>query len=384
LHYTLYRPRDVIVLLNDAYTNATREGREGIVETDIENSARRISQQRLEDLLKEYETVFPGLTLFVGNIRGGPTQDTFGAVVSMLDQAAENVDFSNPTARDFGIFHSGSEIFSALYSVGLIGVEDPGSGSFAFCHDGAASTLASIDSGRTVMIHPCYWKALDLRGATPPGEVMIKINDEYEARPTEDLKSIRSSLLGEIYGALPRLPLGPEGSMQFEEWAFRTVKVLFAGKLSNFQLKPNPGATQQRDIVATNLAAEGFWRRIRDDYRTRQLIFEIKNFEELTPDDFRQVLSYMSGEYGAFAVIVSRGRSENPTESEKAWIRTMWFEHKKITMILPAEILARCVSKLRSPRKYDYTEDLLNKRMDHVVRSYLNIAIGKKFRKKKR
>jgi len=383
LHYTLYRPRDVIVLLNDAYASASRDGRDGIVESDIELSARRISQHRLDDLLKEYETVFPGLTLFVNQFRARPTQETVGTVVSMLNDATERADFSNPTARDFGIFESGSEIFSALYSVGFVGVQENGGVSYAFCHDGTASTLASVEPTRSVMVHPCYWKALDLRGDTPPEGVMIKINDEYEARPSEELMNIRSSLLGEIYGALPRLPLGSDGSKQFEEWALRTAKVLFAGKISNFQLKPNSGATQQRDVVGTNLAADGFWRRIRDDYRTRQVIFEIKNYEELTPDDFRQLVSYLSGEYGEFGIIVSRGRTENPSEPEKAWIRTMWSEQRKIVMIVPAESLARCVSKLRSPRKYDYTEDFLNKRMDHLVRSYLNIPMGKKFRKKK-
>lgn len=305
-------------------------------------------------------------------------------MVSMLDQAAENADFSNPSAKDFGIFNSGSEIFSALYSVGFVGVEKQGGGSFMFCHDGASSTLAAVDATRRVMVHPCYWKALDLSGETPPEEVMIKINDEYEAKPSGELKNIRSSLLGEIYGALPRLPLGPTGSAQSEEWVLRTVKVLFAGKLANFQLKPNPGATQQRDVVGTNMGVDGFWRRIREDYRTRQVIFEVKNYEELDPDDFRQVLSYMTGEYGEFAIIVSRRRSENTTENEKAWMRTMWSDHRKTIMILPAQVLARCVSELRGTRKYDYTEDQLNKPMDHLVRSDLNIPAARRFRRRKR
>ncbi|HWU39071.1 MAG TPA: hypothetical protein VN203_15590, partial [Candidatus Acidoferrum sp.] len=97
----------------------------------------------------------------------------------------------------------------------------------------------------------------------------------------------------------------------------------FSGKLANIQRKPNPGATQQRDIVATNMAEKGFWKRVRDDYRTRQVVFEIKNYEELGPDDFRQVLSYTSGEDGQFAMIVSRAQSELLTDRGKQWVATM-------------------------------------------------------------
>jgi len=383
LHHTLYRPRDVIVLLNEAYANAARENRYAIVETDVQQSAKLISQHRLDDLLKEYETVFPGLRLFVDHFKGRHVPEKFGEIRSMLDEAVVTADYFDPAARDFGIFSTGSEIFSALYSVGFIGVQGVDGDAFTFCHDGAPSTLGSTEVATLVTVHPCYWKALDLQGATPPEEVLIRINDEYKAKPSAELANIRTALLGEIYGALPRLAVGSDGSRQFEEWVFRTVKVLFAGKLTNPQLKPNTGAVQQRDVVATNMAKDGFWNRILADYRSRQVVFEVKNYEEIGPDDFRQLTSYLTGEYGEFGVIVSRSRSESPTETEKTWIRTMWTDQRRIVMILPAVVLARCVSKLRDARRFDYTEDTLNKRMDLLVRSYLSIPQARRFRKKK-
>src|SRR5262249_45448344 len=289
-----------------------------------------ISQHRLEDLLKEYETVFPGLRLFVEHFKGRPVPERFGEIRSMLDDAVVTADYFDPAARDFGIFSTGSEIFSALYSVGFIGVQDAGGGAFTFCHDGAPSTLGAIEVVRPVTVHPCYWKALDLQGATPAEEVLIRINDEYKAKPSTELTNIRTALLGEIYGALPKVAVGAEGSRQFEEWVFRTIKVLFAGKLANPQLKPNPGAVQQRDVVATNMAKDGFWNRILVDYHSRQIVFEVKNYEEVGPDDFRQLSSYLTGEYGEFGMIVSRPKSESPTETEKNWIRTIWSDHRKI------------------------------------------------------
>ena len=60
LQHTLYRPRDVLVLLNRAAVRAAREGRNEIVEDDIEDTSRQISLDRLNDLLKEYEGYFQG------------------------------------------------------------------------------------------------------------------------------------------------------------------------------------------------------------------------------------------------------------------------------------------------------------------------------------
>jgi len=71
-------------------------------------------------------------------------------------------------------------------------------------------------------------------------------------------------------------------------------------------MKPNKAAVQRRDIVATNMGESGFWRRIYEDYACRQVIFEIKNFQSLKADNFRQALSYTTEEYGKFAIIVNR------------------------------------------------------------------------------
>src|SRR5437667_874168 len=112
LHHTLYRPRDVIVLLNEAYANAARENRYAIVETDVQQSAKLISQHRLDDLLKEYETVFPGLRLFVDHFKGRHVPEKFGEIRSMLDEAVVTCDYFDLAARDFGIFSTGSALLS--------------------------------------------------------------------------------------------------------------------------------------------------------------------------------------------------------------------------------------------------------------------------------
>ncbi len=137
----------------------------------------------------------------------------------------------------------------------------------------------------------------------------------------------------------------------------------------------------QRDIVATNMAPSGFWRRIYEDFGTRQMIFEVKNYESIRLDDYRQLLSYTGGPYGRFAVIVSRTSSEGVTETEREWIREMWFNQERLIFSIPCIILSRSLSKLRTVSRFDYVEDALAKRLDTYFRSYLSIKHSSKKRK---
>ncbi len=114
LRYTLFRPRDILVLLNEVYINALRDRRDAIIESDIEKSATSISQHRLDDLCKEYDGVLPGLRLFISNFRGQEAKQTFQAVVDRLQYIADHNDYSDSSARDLVLFENGGEMFSAL------------------------------------------------------------------------------------------------------------------------------------------------------------------------------------------------------------------------------------------------------------------------------
>lgn len=328
--------------------------------------------------------MFPGLRPFVSAFAGQRAMAPAPDVIAFLDRVVLTTDFATSDARDFALFDSGRQVFDALYSVGFIGVRDRASGRFAFCHDGSASAPDSDLAGIMTTIHPCYWKALTLRGDAPPEAVAIQINDEYSPVTSNDFRDLRTKRLGTVLGELPRLPLGADGSAGFERWVYRALGILFSGKLSNIELKPGAGAIQRRDIVATNLATDGFWKRVRDDYQSRQVVVEVKNYEEMSEDDFRQVLSYTGNQYGRFAMIVSRTSNELLTPREVGWVRELWFSHERIVMIVPAPFLARCLAKVRNPSRYDYPEDAFNKRLDFVERSQLSLAHQKTHKEKRR
>jgi hypothetical protein len=386
LQQTLYRPRDILTLLNDAYQLASRQGRSDIIASDVEAGSARISQSRLDDLIKEYDTVFPGLKHFVRIFSSASAFQKVGVTLELLAEALSSVTYDRAGAADFALFDAPEDIFFSLYSVGFLGVSTALDGVFTFCHDGSLASPSDITSSMFAAVHPCYWRVLNINPPADAEPVLLTINDEYDERPAPELGDFRTARLGQVADELPRTPRGAEGAAAFEKWVLRAVTLVFDGTLSNPELKPNPGATQQRDVVATNLAERGFWKRIYDSYGARQVLFECKNYEELTTDDFRQVLSYMTGEYGKFAIVVLRSDKEIFSPREEDWIRELYYKHGGlIVMPLPAEQLSRAIRKLRNPnRKVSYAEDLLGKRMDHIVRRVLNIPQTPRYRGKKR
>jgi hypothetical protein len=314
--------------LNGAYVTATRESRDQIIGNDLIATSRGVSADRLNDLFSEYQAVLPGLALFVKAFENGPAFFEYGSVVELLKALVERNDYESASAGDFAIFNSGPDAFLALYSVGFIGISDKSVDRYQFCHDGALANVSEIEMQRTVVVHPCYWQALNLNSPSDESSsLVIEVDDEVEdkfIRPEKTervahVKDIRTKQLGQVLEQLPTIELGSAGYSEFEDWVNRAVKIIFAGKLSNVQFKPNPGNIQQRDIVATNLSPDGFWRRILEDYETRQVVIEVKNFAELGRDDFRQMLSYMGGSYGRLGIVFYRPESEGMTAHERDW-----------------------------------------------------------------
>lgn len=373
LNYTLYRPRDIIVLLNTTFSHIARGGRGEIVSTDIDLSSKQISSDRLSDLVKEYDTVFPGLNLLLQVFKGKPAFQKYSEVVLMLQTEMEDNDFSLEEASDYAILGSGEEAFFALYSVGFLGLENTESHALQFCHDGSPADLDASKGDQRSCVHPCYWKALNIQSEVVEEDILIQIYDDNQPPATTELRDLRTKRIGQIVSSLPMMTEGNESASKFEEWALQAVQMLFSGKLSNPELKPNGDAIQRRDIVATNNAQSGFWHKIREDYKSRQIVFEVKNFSTLKIDNFRQALSYSGDHYGSFIVIINRNTSEGLSETEKGWVKEFWHLHKVIVFILPAPLLARCISKLRTTQRLDYTEKTLEKRLDTYLRSYLSI-----------
>ena len=377
LQHTLYRPRDVLVLVNRANDVARRNGASAIGQNDLDSAATGISENRLQDLLKEYDQVLPGLPSFIRAFDKRPATSTYQDVAIHLDETIADDSYSSLESSDFAVLGNGRQVVSALFGVGFLGFEDPlTEGKFTFCHDGARTDPDRCDEGTAVIVHPCYWRALDLKTDMPNGEVLIRINDEYEV-PKDDgsISDLRVRQIGRALQELGEIPLGQKGASDFEQWVLRAVKILFASKLVNAELEPNPwNAPQKRDVVGTNVAESGFWKRVLDDYRSRQIMFEVKNYGTLKPNDYRQMLGYLTKEHGKFGVIVYRSDQTGVGGTQRSWLQEIYHEHGRIVFTLPVVYLKKGISKMRNPDRFDWIEKHLNKRLDIYQRRYLKIV----------
>ncbi|HNX68318.1 MAG TPA: ATP-binding protein [Candidatus Omnitrophota bacterium] len=384
LRQTLYRPRDLIVLMNRAFNHALSNKRNEIYEDDIDVSAREISCSRLDDLKKEYEGIVPGLSLCVHAFAGASAKNTFGSIEKLLYDIINNESLKPVEIQTLKIFQRPEEIVKCLFSVGFLGVWKNDASSFVFCHDGKDPDFLVVRETE-LLVHPCYWIALNLEEEKLPAAEVDEIHDEYDIEVSSETPEIRKKKLGQLMAELAKIPHGDTGATEFEEWCLTVLKIVFAGGLVSAELHPNKNATQRRDVVARNNGKTDAWQRILHDYGVRQVIFEIKNFSaDLGPQEYRQMLSYLTGEYGRLGFIVNRAESVNLEKGKELdWVREIYHEHERTVVIkLPAKALIDLLSKLRSPERVDAADKMMDKLLDTYERLYFRLGATPSGKKK--
>jgi hypothetical protein len=375
LQFTLYRPRDLLSLLNQAFFNASRENRNTIILKDVEKTAKTISGNRLDDLKKEYSSIFPSLPAAVSMFEHGSPELNFADAVALLDLMPNTLKSSGagPAAeQDFAIL-KGDGTIRALYSVGFAGTHDENSNTFTFCHDGRQPDREFTTNDR-ILVHPCYWIALNLtRDALSPDEAE-QINDEYEIKVTSVSPQIRSKRIGSLISAIGMISSGREQSAEFEEWLSTAIQTVFAGHISNIERGPNGNAVQRRDIVGTNLARSSTWARIERDYDVRHIVFEAKNFQAVGRDEYRQMSTYLNGPYGRLGFLVTRDEEESlRVGPELDWVREIYQSERKLIIRLTHKFFVRLLGKIRNPEKHDAVDSALAGILDTYERKYLSM-----------
>lgn len=375
LKFTLYRPRDILILLNSAFENASKRDltatRTTISFVDLEKSAKTISENRLDDLCKEYRHIFPSIEQSISIFSSRSPEISYLEACELLSALSLKKPTSIDAAVDQAIFSRPEDYVRALYGVGFFGVYDQASGSYVFSHDGR-NPESDITQDKRMLIHPCYWMALNLTKSTLNPEEATEINDEYEIKVSSITPEIRSARLGRLITEYNTIPEGAEGAGDFENWCLEALKICFAGRLDNIALHPNKDSVNRRDLVGTNLAQTTFWKRVEKDYNSRQVIFEVKNYTSPTLDDYRQLQAYMSGAYGNISFLICRHWSVNLESDSKdlAWIKSIHSDHKKVVVKLTAKFIADILSKLRNPRKHDAGDNALGTLLDTYERLY--------------
>ncbi len=371
LRLTLYRPRDLIALMNAAIEHAKRQQRDVLIEADFHESSKQISTIRFDDLSKEYAQVFPGIKYVTSVFSNGPAQLLVSDAIKTIKSAAESPSITADILQHLKILGSDEETVKALYGVGFFGIYDPQSSNWIFSHDGKRTDI-SIKLDDSLMIHPCYWSALNLQNDDLERGIADQIFDEYEITIYSQSAEQRANRLGQLISELANIPLGLDGASSFEGWCKRAIEIAFAKELTNIQLHPNKDAAQRRDIVGTNQGIRGFWKRIRDDYETRQVIFEVKNFEEIGITEYRQMNGYLTREYGKIGFIICRDKQHGLMKGKELEAFREFYLQDKVIIKITASTLTSILSKLRSPAKIDAGDIALDNQLDTHIRLYAN------------
>jgi len=357
--------------LNRAFQRAARHNRDHIIDDDIDASAREISQRRLVDLCDEYKIVFPGIRELVATFENGPMAYSKRQVLERIEPVFSQTGLSLQAQQHFAILKSPQAVLKSLYSVGFLGKYDAGLRQYRFCHDGSI-TDADSDPDQQFLVHPCFSRALNCVEAESDTDSYHEIFDEHDITVTSQQAETRAAEIGAVLADLGKIPAGPKGASQFEDWCMRAMTIICAGRLRAFELKPNRNAVQRRDLVALNAADGGFWRRFREDYDTRHVVFEVKNYAELEADDMRQLASYLRDMYGRSGFIITRSRHDEPSKKELDWIREYFNGERKVLIILTERFVHRLVGKCRSATRFDYPEKQFENLLNCYERLYLS------------
>jgi hypothetical protein len=371
LRLTLYRPRDVLALLNEAFYQAQRRNQTLLTLQHLESTAKQISQDRLDDLIKEYSALLPSLPRYLSLFRDESPERRVGEITEAIQALYAHGSDDSRVQQDFFILEDAKDVIRGLYSIGFLAVRDQTSNTFVFCHDGRAPDR-EFTVGDSVLVHPCYWMALNCSKSEVGAELAEEIHDEYDIEVSSETPDIRKGRINSLVAQLDAIPEGADGDQDFEAWCHKAIRICFAKGLRNVELKPNRTARQRRDVVATNLGRDDAWERIRDDYGTRQVTFEVKNYKGVTAEDYQQIQSYLHGEYGRLAFLVTRDESVDLyAQRDAQWVRDIYMQKQILIVKLTGSYLRRLLRKLSNPSKHDDVNDAIHKLLDVYTRLYL-------------
>jgi hypothetical protein len=110
---------------------------------------------------------------------------------------------------------------------------------------------------------------------------------------------------------LKKLPTGTkeQADRKYEELASQLLASLLYPQLdfAATQVRSDGGATI-RDLVFYNNSSVDFLREILEDYRSRQLVMELKNVHTVEREHINQLNRYLANEFGSFGILVTRNQ----------------------------------------------------------------------------
>lgn len=307
-----HRPRDVLMLCDYAIKSAINENHSKIEEADLRAAELRYSTSRLKDLGDEFAENYPNISIVLEYFYGLGNEVTSVAIGDFIKKLMLDEKIVKHCSEWFYSYTVPFHFIELLYSIGFLGVKGS-KGVVNYKGIGhEANSKPVIDSAATFVLHPTYWAALNLRQILLPNlsdDTLLQHEGILEDLPESLNLDEYKAALKETLSRLKQLPLGKGSAAKFEEIVGSIIKLCFFKSLSNVVSKERTiEGSIIRDWVASNRAPlGGFWDMIRVKHGSTQIVWECKNYDNLSADDFHQVQYYMNKTSGHFGIIAFRG-----------------------------------------------------------------------------
>lgn len=312
--YCQERPRDVLTYCSFAVESAQSHLHQRVMIEDLQEARRRFSDSRLKDLGDEYSENYPQLQLVLTRFYGLGLEFTLTGITAFVQKLLVDADIQRYCGTWLNLYMAPDRFMELLYNIGFFGIRD--GSEIHFRSMGVKSVNPPrITSTSNAVVHPTYLDALNLQqlvvsslDPTIPLQAEGVIADLPEGIPIGTYHERLEHLLSE----LETLAHGPANSRQFEDIVGETIRLCFYRSLANVQARVRDvSGTVIRDWIASNVAPLGFWEVIRSRYNAVQVVWECKNYDDLSADDFHQAAYYMSSPGGNFVILVFRGEIKN-------------------------------------------------------------------------
>lgn len=317
--YCQYRPRDVLIFVSSALESAQAHLRTKITLEDLEGARKKFSEGRLKDLSDEYADNYPRLGIILWKFYGLGTEYSVMAIDDFTKKLIVDDEVKDACQTWIYNFSSPELLIKLLYNLGFVGIKNENTVVFR----SSESTLAmmpTVTAKSIIVIHPTYVKALNLQ------DVLVNsMGDDVELRqsgivaelPESTTLRVYTAKLGALRQKLAELERGDSGAAEYENIVGEMLRLCFHRALTNIQLKVRDVSGKViRDIIASNHSTIPFWEMLRTKYGATQVIFECKNYDDLSADDFHQVSYYQNDVIGRATFIVHRG----PAELKKGYL----------------------------------------------------------------
>lgn len=311
LSYCQHRPRDILIYTSHAVEAAQGAGHERILIEDVQQARRRFSDNRFRDLGDEYSENYPRIATVLSRFYGLGNSYTFGGIESFIRKLHNDGEVVKLCGSWLFDNSSPEKFIRLLYDIGFVGIRADGKFPKFRALGPLDTSPPPVSDTTDVVIHRCYWDALDLQDTLVRhlpeqkefGKIGIIEDLPGGLDPTEYNDSIELAM-----STLQDLPLGSAGATDFEEVVGDVIKLCFFRSLVNVEERvKNHNGRVVRDWIAANRASSGFWEAVRSRYGAVQVTWECKNYADLHADDFHQLSYYMSDVGGRFIVLVFRG-----------------------------------------------------------------------------